>query len=164
VAPGNGTSPYTGQLDQSFKINNPSLSPLTISLFNLVQWQPGGDYFNKSVTASGDINSVSATDGVYQDTHTAIGATAFQAGQGATLANLLTDSSVNDLDNSGLPYSGTQFGDIFEWTFTVPANSSQTIQSELNITHAVPEPNGFFLLGPMAAGFWAVVWRKKRNS
>jgi hypothetical protein len=82
LMPGNGIVPYTGQLNQTFEITNPNSSPLTISLFNLVLWAPGGNYFSTPVTATGDINSISVTDGLYEDTHTALGATAFQADQG----------------------------------------------------------------------------------
>jgi hypothetical protein len=70
LSSGGGTTAYDARLDQSFQINNPNPSPLTISLFNFVYWDLEGD-FNTQVGAAGDSNSISVTDGLYQDTHTA---------------------------------------------------------------------------------------------
>jgi hypothetical protein len=65
---------------------------------------------------------------------------------------------VNDLDGSGLPFAGTQFGDAYEWDLTIGGNSSQTVQSFPNITHAVPEPSDLLLVS--AAATCAVGWRR----
>ncbi len=146
-----GPTAYDARLDQTFQITNPNPTPLTISLYDLVAWVPN-DNFSAQLTASGNANTISVTDGTYVDTHTAVGATAFQAGSGPALANLLTNSSPDDLNNTGLPYSGMPyFADAFEWTLTIPGDGAQSVESSLITAHAVPEPNPLFLVGPVAA-------------
>jgi hypothetical protein len=76
----------------------------------------------------------------------------FQAGSGPALANLLTNSSPDDLNDTGLPYSGMPyFADAFQWTLTIPGGGAQSVQSSLITAHAVPEPNPLLLIGPVAA-------------
>jgi hypothetical protein len=155
-----GGAPYQGQLSQSFQITNPSSSPLTMSLFNLVYW-PLSDNPSNPVIATGNINSITVTDGIYQETHTAVAAAAFQAAKDQALINLLTDAPVNNLNNSGLPYSDNRFTDAFQWDLVIPANGSVTIESDLSSMHAVPEPSGFFLTGIAVAA--AACWFHSRT-
>ncbi|HEX4590039.1 MAG TPA: hypothetical protein VH120_08935, partial [Gemmataceae bacterium] len=56
---------FDSRLDQSFQVSNPNTAPLTISLFDWVVWTPGNKPFGDS--AVGDLNSISVTDGTYQD-------------------------------------------------------------------------------------------------
>ena len=134
------------RLDQTFQITNPNSSPLTIALFNYVRWSPSGNLAT-NITATGDANSISVTDGTYLDTHLPTGTSAYQAGPATASAPLLTDNSVNDFNNTGLPYSGNNFADGFEWIITIPPNSSQSVEASLVVTHAVPEPSSLSLLG-----------------
>jgi hypothetical protein len=152
-----GTTVYDGaRLDQTFRINNPNSQPLTIALFDLARWSPAGNDFG--LTATGGVTGITVSHGSAPlDTHTAVGANAFQVGQALTF---LVDSSVNDLNNTGLPYSGDNFLDAFEWNLTIPANGSLSVQSSL-IT-AVPEPSALILTGAAAAIGLARVLRRSR--
>ncbi len=145
-----GPTAYDARLDQTFQITNPNPTPLAISLFDFVAWSPGNSR-TAQVVAAGNVDSVSVTDGNYVDTHMAVGASAFQAAQAPALANLLTDGAPNDLNNTGLPYAGNLFDDAFEWTLTIPADSSQSVDSSLITAKAVPEPSPLSLAGFLCA-------------
>ena len=67
------------------------------------------------------------------------------------LINLLTDASVNNLNNSGFPFSGDFGNTAFQWDQSVPANNSMTVQSMLRAQPA-PEPGSLLLVGVVAAG------------
>ena len=63
-------------------------------------------------------------DVVFYIAHTAPGAAGFQVAEYPAIRNLLLNASVNDLNNTGLPFSGT-FNDAFQWNLTVPGSRRQ---------------------------------------
>ncbi len=156
-----GGTMYQGQVNQSFQITNPNSTPLNISLFNLALWSLSNNADN-AVIANGNANAITVTDGVYQETHSAVGASAFQAATDPTLENLLTGGTPYNLNNTGLPYAGDLFTDAFQWNLTVPANSSVTVQSALISAQAVPEPSGLLLVG--ATGVGALAQRRRKRT
>jgi hypothetical protein len=161
-APGQPALTATRQLTAGPKAapRAPKSSPLNLSVFNLVLWELNNDP-NTVVHATGNSNAITATDGITQETHSAVGASAFQAAADPALENLLLSGSVYNLDDSGLPFIGTRFTSAFQWDPTIPANSSQTIQFGLNSVPAVPEPSALFLVGlPIAAAMTRRVWRR----
>jgi hypothetical protein len=153
------SGPRNGTLSQSFQVTNPNSTPLSISLFNLAYWQLS-DNPDKIVIASGDINSISAQDGTYQIAHSAVGASAFQAAKDQALINILTDGSVSNLNDTGLPYFDSRFTDAFQWDLTVPPTSAVTVQCTLFAAPAVPEPSTLLLVG--GAGATWCFWRSRR--
>jgi hypothetical protein len=152
----NGPGTADARLSQSFQIGNPNSSPMTISLFNSAVLDPGSR--SSGLFASGGLNGISVTDGSYDDTHMAVGATAYQAATDASLGNLLFGGAAKDLNDTGLPVTnsaGTVI-DAFEWTFTVPANGSETVSSSLVVARAVPEPSSLLLAAAAALGSLAL--------
>lgn len=134
-----GHTQFDSTLHQTFEITNPTPVPLTIFLYDLAFWEPGNHF--TGVTGSLQSDAIAVTDGVYEDTHTGPGALAYQASGDASLVTLLTNSSVNDLNNTGLPFAGNNFNDAFEWALTVPPNQGESVTSDLVIAHVVPEPS-----------------------
>ncbi|HEX4590927.1 MAG TPA: PEP-CTERM sorting domain-containing protein, partial [Gemmataceae bacterium] len=150
------------RLDQTFQIHNPNSAPLSISLFNFAAWSPGGH--TAGLNASGDINAIAFTDGVYNDTHTAVGATAYQAATDLTLVNLLYGGAATDLNDTGLPIVNYAAhpdlpNDAFEWTLTIAGNGSATVEADLVTARAVPEPASFLLAG---VGGALALWQGRR--
>lgn len=138
-------------LAQTFQITNPNPTALDIVLFNEAQLTPGG-IASGTIGATGDVNSIDATNGAYNLTFSAIGASNYQVTLPSTNFPNLYGSPAMDLNNTGLPSSGTSFPQAaFEWSLTVPGNGSVTVSSSFDAFVAVPEPGTLFLLGFAAA-------------
>jgi hypothetical protein len=135
--------PNSATVAQSFQITNPNSAPLTIFLYDLASWNVTPTTPGAIVT--GGLNAITVDGGFYRAVHSATGATAYQATEYPALQNLLTGSSVHDLNDSGVPAVYNFAVDAFEWDLTIPANSSMTVQSSLALSAAVPEPSTFAL-------------------
>ncbi|HEX4590033.1 MAG TPA: PEP-CTERM sorting domain-containing protein, partial [Gemmataceae bacterium] len=152
-----GAQTGTATLAQSFQITNPNASALSIVLFNYADIEANGPNPLDTDTATGGLGSITDSDGPWQVTHAANGASAFQASVYSDIRDFLLDSAVNNLNNSGLPFGPGDYTGAFQWNLTVPANGSLTVTSSLAIA-PVPEP-GTLLLTGFAAGL--IAWRRR---
>lgn len=159
----NGPQTPDARLKQSLQITNPNSTPLTISLYNAMVPYPGGT--STIYTSSGGLGNILATDGAYDVTFSATGATAYEADTTGTLGALLYGGPATDLNDSGIPATTTHDNPVMllamEWTETIPADSAITISSAISISQAVPEPATLALCG-VAAGMAAALRLPKR--
>lgn len=131
-------TPNTARLNHSVTINNPGVTPLTISLYHYVDLDLADTAGNQ--TATGGINGMFSTDGTLVGSLIPVTpATSFQATAYSTLRGLLTNNAVNNLTNSGLPFSPGDVTFAYQWDVTIPAGGSTTIQSYMGV-QPVPEP------------------------
>jgi hypothetical protein len=144
-------------LAQTFQINNPGATALSITLFNYADLDINGTAGNN--TATGNVNAITGADGSWQAVHSAVGANAFQVAIPFGIRDFLLDSAVNNLNNTGLPFGPGDFSDAFQWNLTIPAGQSTTVSSALAISQ-VPEPGTLLLTGAAAVG--GFVWRRRR--
>jgi len=82
------------------------------------------------------------------------GADAYQAAEWPELLNLLSDSSADDLDNSGLPFGPGDFEGAYQVNLSLPENGEATVTGRLAVN--VPEPG---TLGLLALGMVAFIRR-----
>ena len=131
-------APNTATLNHAVTINNPGLTPLTISLFQYVDIDLADTAGGQS--ASGGINGMTSTNGTLNGTLTPITpATNFQASAFSALRTSLTDNSITNLSNSGLPFSPGDVTFAYQWDVTIPAGGSTVISSQMGVS-PVPEP------------------------
>jgi hypothetical protein len=156
-------------LSQAVQITNPSsTTPLSISLFELAVPKPGGDA-SRVFSASGGLGGITETSGGYSVTVTPTNATAYQLVTTNSLGNLLYGGTAGDLNNTGLPLTnydsnatGMYASFAYEWTATIPPNSSQVFNSTIaTAILPVPEPGGF-ALATVAAGVGLGWWRRRK--
>ena len=146
-----GPATTDARLDESFQISNPNSTALTLLLYNAAGMDP--DSRPSGFNASGDSNSISVTDGIYNLSHSAAGAGAYQVATDSSLASLLYGGTAADLNDTGLPIVNSTglILDAFEWSVVVPAGGSQTVSTSLIISRAVPEPSSLLLSGVVGA-------------
>jgi hypothetical protein len=153
-----GPSAGAATLTSSLVVRNPNLTPLSISLFHYVDFDlngtPGGD------SATGGAPGLIQTDGAVRLTY--LPGTLPSAYQGATypgIQDLLTDSAVNNLNNTGLPFANGDFSMAYQWNLTIPGNSSVTLTSVTAIT-PVPEPAAVVAVAAVGLGLAGLVRRR----
>ena len=156
-----GTSAGNATLSQSFQINNPGVTALTVALYNYADIDANGSAPLDTDTATGGVTAITDTDGPWQVVHSAVGAAAFQVSVFSNIRDFLLDTSVNNLNNTGLPFGPGDYTGAFQWNLSIPAGQSATVTSALAIS-PVPEPGALLLAG--AAGAAALAWRRVRRS
>jgi hypothetical protein len=156
-----GAQVGTATLSQSFQITNPGVTALTIALYNYADLDVNGPNPVDTDTATGGITAITDADGPWQVVHSAVGASAFQVSVFSNIRDFLLDSSINNLNNTGLPFGPGDYTGAFQWNLTIPAGQSATVTSALAIS-PVPEPGTLLLTG--AAGAGALAWRRRRKS
>jgi hypothetical protein len=164
-----GPAANIATLSQSFAVTNASgTAPLTIALFNYANIETGATSTGDKVT--GGLSFMNAVDGANRVVFTPAGASAYQAGFAPTLLSLLTDSNVNNLNNTGLPYdeSGVDnFSGAYQWNVTLNPGQTITIMNTIAVNPvAVPELSSLLLaLGGIAfcARTGWLVGQEKKN-
>jgi hypothetical protein len=131
-------TPNTSTLYHTVTLNNPGATPLTISLFQYVDIDLSNVATGQSAT--GGINGMYSTDGTLVGSLVAVTpATAFQASPFSDLRTSLSNETVTNLNNTGLPFSPGDVTFAYQWDVTIPAGGSTTIQSYMGV-QPVPEP------------------------
>ena len=161
-------------LTSSFTLTNNGDSPITFSLFQFIDEDVNGSASGDS--ASGDVSSgITITDGTSGRAMRMFGsgaafymARAFSAA--TDVAALLSDASLTDFDNSGLPFTNGDFTGGFQWNITLNSGASTVINTELvNSLDAtlpplssstVPEPSTFGMIGVSLLSLVALRRRK----
>lgn len=158
-----GPTPGSATLANTFSITNPGSVPLVISLFNYADFDvnasAGGD------AATGNINSMTITEGSTSIVFSASNASAFQVAAFAAIRDLLLNANVDNLDNSGLPFGPGDFTGAYQWNLTIQPGTTVDVQSTWAISVAVPEPATLAGVGAgiFAAGFGYRRWRSKQK-
>lgn len=132
---------------------------MELELFNYADFDVGG-------TAGGDSADLMApermriTDGANFAEFQGVASTAYQVTSFATLRGLLSNASVDNLNNTGLPFGPGDWTGAFQWSSIMLApGQSFTVVERLSVNVAVPTPGGAALLA--MAG--AVCLRRRRS-
>ncbi|MBO6512461.1 MAG: PEP-CTERM sorting domain-containing protein [Phycisphaerales bacterium] len=142
-------------LAEQIIIRNNSNASMSLSFFQFVDFDLGGDFSDDS----GDIingNTARQFDNDFSVSETVVtpSPTAFQMGNAVAMSDLLNDGNIDNLDGTA---SG--IGDVgwaFQWDFTLAAGEAFIITKDKSI---VPAPASMLLLG--AAGLTAS--RRRRS-
>lgn len=128
-------------LVSTLKLTSLTNTDVGIDVFNYFDFDVLEDYsINSAVlTNDPDFMTISDTSVVEQR---AGGNDNYQVTSYSDIADFLDDAFVNNLDNTGLPFSPDDFTGAFQWqNVTVPAGGSYTIQTTSSIDTAAPVPN-----------------------
>jgi PEP-CTERM motif len=155
-----GAQVNNATLAQSFQINNPGATTLNIVLFNYADIDANGTTPVDTDTATGNVNAITDMDGPWQVVHSAVGANAYQVGAFSSIRDLLLDTNINNLNNTGLPFGPGDYTGAFQWNLSIPAGQSATVTSALAVS-PVPEPGTLLLTGAAALG--ALAWRRRKK-
>jgi hypothetical protein len=142
------TDPGNSTLYQSFSITNPGGSPLSIALFSYADFDVNGTAGGDSAT--GGIPEMTITDSVAGTAlYGGLAANAFQVTAFATLRGLLLNASVDDFNNTGLPFGPGDFTGGFQWNLVIPAGGTVSVDGYLSVGPLVPipEPTSLALTG-----------------
>src|SRR5690606_12930313 len=137
----------SARMDQRWTIENPTGAPISLDLFHYIDFDLAGSGQNAAtLTNPNDRMNVTVAAGTVADWW-GVGAGAYQVTPFATLRTLLTNTAVNNLDNTGLPFATADFTGGFQWTMVIPANSQVSLMSSYGLnTSAIPAPGAMALL------------------
>lgn len=142
------TGPGRGFVRSTLTVTNLTNVPLNLSLFNYADLDLNNVSVNNSATLlAPNLIRVSNSTGPYSAEYSGAGADFFKAGGTGSVIDLLTNSGVNDFDNSGLPFGGVIGGDFtagFQWNLEVGPLFSRSVVSTISL---VPTPGAMALLG-----------------
>ena len=123
------TGANLGTLEERMLITNNGAATLNLNLFSYadldVNGTSGGD------SASGGIPTITVTDGSWNIRFEGPGAAHYQVTSFSTLRGLLSNTSVNDLADTGLPFAAGDWTGAFQWVLSIPAGQQASVISRL---------------------------------
>ncbi|MFK7759638.1 MAG: hypothetical protein AB8C13_06805 [Phycisphaerales bacterium] len=146
---GNANGSGSADLAEQISIRNMSNSAITLSFFQFVDFDLGGDAgddFGQIING----NTAQQSDAEFSMTEVVVTPQPqiFQMGSAAGLDNILNDGNIDDLDGTA-SFSG-DVAWAFQWNLTLAAGDSFLISKNKSV---VPTPGSAMLLG--AAGLFA---------
>lgn len=133
-------APEGGVLRCDLAISNPGPDERSFSAFHYLDV----DVLGASASASDGAELVSANlmrifdeSPNYEIHYLGDGAIAYQVTTFATLRTSLTNTSITNLNNTGLPFAPADFTGAFQWDVTVPANETVTVTAYIGL-NAIP--------------------------
>lgn len=135
------TGTNTGEVRQSMVITNTSPAALRLNLFNYADFDVNATSGTDSAVLAGP-NLIRITDTAIAEFE-GVNASAYQVTAFSTIRGSLANTTVTNLDNSGLPFNG-DFTGAFQWVLDIPVGGSATVVGRMAI---VPEPASLSLLG-----------------
>jgi hypothetical protein len=136
------TGENLGQVAQSMVITNTGSDAITLNLFQYTDFDVNGTASTDSAT--GGLDGITISDGPFTILYQGVGASAYQVTTFATLRGLLTNTTVDNLNNTGLPFGPGDFTGGFQWTLTLGAGESTTVMASMAV---IPTPASLALLG-----------------
>jgi hypothetical protein len=133
----------SGRVEQTMTITNLSqTTPLVIDIFHMLDYDLQPTAGNDSATQIGTTRIGLTDPGGVNGEYVGIGASAFMVRSfgGTDLGAVLDDTSVTNLDNSGLPFGPGDYTSAMQWasqTIAPSASSSFVVQFAIN-TATVP--------------------------
>lgn len=161
-----GISPTQAQVDINWLVRNISSSPLTVNLFSYSD-------FDLNDSSSGDSGTLVNPQTIrYTEGSTAVDVIAsaghlvgYDVDHYPTLVDLLSDGSVYDVSNMGLPFGPGDMTNVFQWRASL--DQGQAVEGMLtklvNLHHTpvIPEPGTWLL---MVSGLAPVALRLRRKA
>ena len=136
VSDGGGPS---GSILSTMTITELANSSLNIDIFAFADIDIGGTFGGDSATLSG-LDFISFIDGANTGEYRAGGPDAVQAVAFPGLDPILSDTAVDNLDNSGFPFGPDDFTGAFQWTLSLGGEQSVELQTAIAINEAAPVP------------------------
>ncbi|MFK7759639.1 MAG: hypothetical protein AB8C13_06810, partial [Phycisphaerales bacterium] len=130
-------------LAEQIIIRNNSASSMSLSFFQFVDFDLGGDFSDDAGVITGG-NTASQSDDDFSVSETVVtpSPTIFQMGNGVALDGMLNDNSITNLDGTAA-FAG-DVGWAFQWDITLAAGEQFIISKDKSI---VPAPGSLMLLG-----------------
>lgn len=139
-----GANPGEALVVQTMQITNTSANPLSIALFHHTDIDLNGTFGGDSATLQGS-DTMNVFDGPQGLSWQGVGANAYQVAAFNSLAPLHTNTVINDLNNTGLPFGPGDYTGSFQWNLTIDVGGSATVTSIYTAT--IPAPGALALLG-----------------
>lgn len=146
-----------GNVFQKLTIVNAGLTDLTIDIFHYSDFDLGGTANDDSavLVANPDGIQIDVSDGTETAPMIGYGAAAYEVNRYSRLLRDLTDGNVDDMDNSGLPFSNRDFTGGFQWSVTIGVGQQQEFMTQFasngplldQTATAIPEPGAAWLTG-----------------
>ncbi|MBL4808558.1 MAG: hypothetical protein JKY43_00670 [Phycisphaerales bacterium] len=152
---GNAPGSNSAALAEQITIRNTSNAAISISFFQFVDFDLGGDPFDDfGQIVGGNTAQQSDDNTILSETVATPMPTFFQVGDSFDMTNMFNDSAIDNLDGTA-SYSG-DVAWAFQWDITLQAGGSFLISKNKNI---IPTPGSLMILG--SAGFFAA--RRRRS-
>jgi MYXO-CTERM domain-containing protein len=147
-------------LVQTMAITNTSGGALDLALFNFADYDVAGSAGSDSALMSA-ADEIQITDGSNFARHRGLGGNAWQVTSFNTLFTALTNTTVGDLNNTGLPFGPGDYTGAWQWnTLSVGLGGTVTVTAVHAINQdAIPAPAALALFGLAAVGA-----RRRRRS
>lgn len=130
-------------LTETMMLTNLVNGDLNIDVFNYQDIDANGSFGNDVAALVNANDYMQINDGSDHVEYRAGGANAFQVTPFASLRTQLTDASITNFNNSGLPMPSGDFTGGFQWTTQLmPVYGEYTLQVITSYNTAAPEPLG----------------------
>lgn len=141
------TGSQFGYFTSTVAITNTTGSPITIDLFHYLDADFNGTAAtdSASLVAPGLIRITDSAAPTIYGEYSAVNADNYQVGAFSTVRQLLTNTTVNNFNNSGLPFGPADFTGGFQWSgITISPGSTRAVTVSFAV---VPAPASIALLG-----------------
>jgi hypothetical protein len=142
-----GGAPGQALMTQTLTITNTSANALDMSIFNYADFDIGGTFAGDSGSWFDQSNNIMGIqDGANFGRYQGVGANAWQVTAFSTLRTSLTNTTITNLNNTGLPFLG-DFTAAFQWNNMIAVGGSASFVAQMAINQQVPAPGALALLG-----------------
>ncbi len=123
----------SGRVDQTLVISNPGAAAVQVDVFHYIDFDLAGLTSNTAtLTTPNERMRVEHTGGTFADWW-GNGANAYQVMSFATLRGLLTNTAIDNLNNTGLPFGPADWTGAYQWTLSVPAGGQVQVFSSYGV-------------------------------
>ena len=152
------TGVNTGQVLQTMTVTNTTAQSIVLNLFNYTDYDVNATAGLDSAVSlgAGQIKVTDSANPAWDLRFNASAPNAFQVTSFATLRGLLTNTAINNLDSTGLPFGPGDFTGGYQWTLQMAPGQQMTVTETLA---AVPEPGTMAVLG---LGALALLRRRRK--
>jgi MYXO-CTERM domain-containing protein len=139
-------------LMQSLTLTNTTAGALSLAIFHYLDYDVDGSTLNTGTWVDQSKNHMRITraaTGMYGE-YKGFGADAYQVGPWASIRNLLTNSTIDNFNNTGMPFGPADWTGGFQWDLVLAPGASVTVQvgmSTNSLIPQVPAPGALALLG-----------------
>jgi hypothetical protein len=153
----NGIGNGYGVLTQTLTVFNTTNHAINVNLFNYQDIDLAGTSSNDSAVLNSG-NVIRVTDANTGWVANYEGTNAFAVGGFSSIRDILSNGSVDNLSNTGLPFGPGDFTGAFQWNFDLSTGGAATASATLTITN-IPTP-GALALG--SVGGLVAIRRRRR--